>query len=68
MDGYGNYDPNDVQNILYNIREYDEIIDIRAVGRENIPPVVSFQYWVIDSTFKLLFGINLVDVFLECMR
>lgn len=62
MDGDCTYSPKDIRNFLDHIQEYDEIIGVRTFGRENIPLMNRFGNWVINLTFNLLFGANLVDV------
>jgi glycosyltransferase involved in cell wall biosynthesis len=62
MDGDCTYDPKDIKNFFDHIQKYDEIIGVRTFGRENIPFMNRFGNWVINFTFNILLGTNLVDV------
>jgi glycosyltransferase involved in cell wall biosynthesis len=62
MDGDCTYNAKDIENFFCHIGSHDEIIGVRTDGRENIPVLNRFGNWVINSTFNLLFGTNLVDV------
>lgn len=62
MDGDCTYDPGDIEKFFHHMQRYDEIIGVRSVGRTNIPLLNRFGNFMINFTFNLLFGTNLVDV------
>lgn len=62
MDGDCTYDPKDIKNFFPHIRNYNEVIGARIIGKKNIPTLNRFGNWIINTTFNLLFDANLNDV------
>jgi len=62
MDGDCTYNSKDIIKFLPHIQKYDEVIGARTIGRKNIPILNRFGNWIINQTFNLLFGTNLIDV------
>lgn len=62
MDGDCTYDPRDIINLLPHLDKNNEVIGTRTSGRKNIPLLNRFGNWVINTTFNVLFGTNLIDV------
>jgi len=62
MDGDYTYDPKDIDSFLAHAEMYDQIIGVRANGRENIPLLNRFGNWLITKVFNTLMGTKLSDV------
>ena len=62
IDGDCTYDPKDIKNFFPHMKENDQIIGVRTIGRSNIPLLNRLGNWVINFSFNLLFGTNLLDV------
>lgn len=62
MDGDCTYDPKDIERFLGHVQNYDQIIGVRANGRENIPVLNRLGNWIITETFNLLMETKLTDV------
>lgn len=62
MDGDCTYDARDINNIVLRLNKADLVIGVRSIGRDNIPILNRFGNWVINFTFNVLMGTNLVDV------
>lgn len=62
MDGDHTYDPKDIGSFLTHADKYDQIIGVRANGRENIPRLNRFGNRLITRVFNVLMGTKLSDV------
>lgn len=62
IDGDCTYDPMDMVNFLQHVENYDEIIGVRVIGRNNIPIINRFGNWIINKSFNFMFGTKLKDV------
>jgi glycosyltransferase involved in cell wall biosynthesis len=62
MDADCTYDPKDIGNFLVHADNHDQIIGVRANGRNNIPRLNRFGNWIITTTFNMLMGTKLSDV------
>jgi len=62
LDGDYTYDPVDIKNFFPHIFNNDQVIGCRTFGRQNIPFINRLGNWLINFTFNLLFGTNLIDV------
>jgi dolichol-phosphate mannosyltransferase len=62
IDGDCTYDPEDIESLLYHIKEHEQVIGARILSIENISLVNRFGNFVINNTFNLIFGTTLTDV------
>ncbi|EMR73158.1 glycosyl transferase [Thaumarchaeota archaeon SCGC AB-539-E09] len=62
IDGDCTYDPRDIKKFFFHILKNDEVIGVRAFGKENIPFLNRFGNNIINSIFNLLFNTGLLDV------
>lgn len=62
IDGDYTYDPSSAGKMLELAQSYDEVIGVRAEGRENIPVINRLGNWLLTKMFNVLFGTKLRDV------
>ncbi|MEM3403467.1 MAG: glycosyltransferase family 2 protein [Nitrososphaeria archaeon] len=62
MDADYTYDPRHINHMTELAPKYDEVIGVRATGRENIPTINRLGNKILTIFFNLLFGTNVKDI------